>query len=174
MKAISIHSLYATAIARQEKTIELRSWRTSYRGDILICTSKTDSNNEEIKDYLIFGHAIALATIYDCVPFKENLRRYSYVDPYLRLNDYYCFLLENIRPIKPIPIKGQQRIFNVDIEREDLEILDIDSLKDPDKLINYWYENGYIKNNNYKHIIRNYGIRNTSARTRRRHKRDWG
>lgn len=39
MKALTIHSPWANAIAFGEKTIECRSWRTRYRGPLLICAS---------------------------------------------------------------------------------------------------------------------------------------
>lgn len=147
MKAISIHPKYAMAIALNIKTIELRSWRTSYRGDILICTTKSGSNDPSINDKYIFGHAVALATITDCIAYKPGLRRYCLVERYVYLWDQQCFMLENIRPIKPIPVRGQQRIYNTPIEKDDIQFLNIDTKKDQDKLIDYWIKNGYIKDN---------------------------
>mgnify|MGYP002711946964 CR=1 FL=1 len=38
MKAKSIHAEYATDITTGKTTEEYRSWPTSYRGDILICS----------------------------------------------------------------------------------------------------------------------------------------
>ncbi|GAH18321.1 unnamed protein product, partial [marine sediment metagenome] len=40
MRAISIKSPWWQKILSGEKTIETRTWRTKYRGDILICASK--------------------------------------------------------------------------------------------------------------------------------------
>ena len=37
MKAISIDSDYAALIAAGEKTVECRTWKTNYRGELLIC-----------------------------------------------------------------------------------------------------------------------------------------
>lgn len=145
MKAISIHTLYATAIAYHDKLVELRSWRTSYRGDILICAAKTDYKNKDFRDYFVFGHAIAVATIVDCCLYDESLRDYCFIDDDYDPTGSYCFILDNIRPIKPIPIKGQQRIYNVDLEVEDLEILNIDVDEHPEELDYYWFENGYVK-----------------------------
>ena len=39
MKALSIHPIYAMCIVTGQKTVECRSWTTSYRGDILICST---------------------------------------------------------------------------------------------------------------------------------------
>ena len=39
MKALSIQNPYAHIILCGEKTIENRTWKTKYRGDLLICSS---------------------------------------------------------------------------------------------------------------------------------------
>ena len=39
VKALSIHPYYAQAIVTGLKTIEVRTWRTDYRGDIVICST---------------------------------------------------------------------------------------------------------------------------------------
>ena len=39
MKALSVQQPYASLIAHGEKTVEIRSWRTQYRGDLLIVAS---------------------------------------------------------------------------------------------------------------------------------------
>jgi hypothetical protein len=53
MKAISIYQPWASFIAHGYKQYETRSWTTSYRGDILICsgTKKTIPNKSHF-DYL--------------------------------------------------------------------------------------------------------------------------
>lgn len=63
MKALSIHPVYAGLIWAGDKTIECRSWRTDYRGDLLIC-----STAKKIKD-TIPGHALCVVTLADIVPF---------------------------------------------------------------------------------------------------------
>jgi hypothetical protein len=40
LKALSVRQPWAELIASGKKTIELRSWSTSYRGPLLICTGK--------------------------------------------------------------------------------------------------------------------------------------
>ena len=39
MKAISIRQPWLELIIRGEKTLEIRSWRTNIRGDVLLCAS---------------------------------------------------------------------------------------------------------------------------------------
>lgn len=141
MKALSIYAPYAMGIAGNLKTIETRSWATNYRGDILICSTLEGKNNKDLKDYFIFGHAIAVATISDCAKFKNSDRRKAMIEDNIDMQDMYSWHLSNIRPIKPIPIKGQQRIYNTKINSKDLIFLD----KKDDDLLNYWINNGYIK-----------------------------
>lgn len=153
MKALSVHSIYASAITCGLKFIELRSWRTSYRGHLLICSTVEDKNNKDLKDEFIFGHALALVDLVDVRPFDERERMFAFVSEEDDLSGLYSWELSKIRPIKPIPVKGQQRIFNVDIDESDIEFLDIEPIcVDIDypidkikKIKNYWLENGYIK-----------------------------
>jgi len=42
MKAISLKQPWANFIRDGRKTIETRAWKTEYRGDLLICSSKND------------------------------------------------------------------------------------------------------------------------------------
>ena len=142
MKALSIGAFYATAIATNFKTIETRSWPTSYRGEILICSTASKQGLSHLKDSLIFGHALAIATIKDCQKFKKSDRQKAMIDRYTNMHGMYSWHLSDIRPIKPIPIKGQQRIYNTDIKKSDLEILNI---KNDNELFRYWYENNLIK-----------------------------
>lgn len=141
MKALSIYAPFATAIAANLKTIETRSWSTDYRGEILICSTVKDKNYKPIKDYFIFGKALAIAAIKDCTKFKKTDYEKAMVDPSVDMTDMYSWHLTDIKPIKPIDIKGQQRIYNTKIDRQDLEILTVQS---EDELLNYWYKNKLI------------------------------
>ncbi len=142
MKALSIGAFYAAAIATNFKTIETRSWPTDYRGEILICSTVSKQGLSHLKDSLIFGHALAIATIKDCQKFKKSDRPKAMIENDIDMRGMYAWHLSDIKPIKPIPIKGQQRIYNTDIKKSDLEILNI---KNDDDLFQYWYENNLIK-----------------------------
>ena len=67
MKAISLHQPWASMIARGEKTIETRWWRTTHRGDLLICSTKKPSYSS-----LPCGFAIAIVDVYDCIPYESK------------------------------------------------------------------------------------------------------
>lgn len=145
MKALSLYSIYASAVACGLKQIELRSWRTSYRGDILICSTVEDKNNKEFNDEFIFGHALAVVELVDIRPFEEDDRILAFMPNEYDLSGLYSWVFDKIRPIKPIPIKGKQRLFDVDINEDDIEFLDIDPLYEIEKVEEYWLKNGYIK-----------------------------
>ncbi len=64
MKALSIKQPWAAAIATGLKTIETRTWKTKYRGPILIVAGR--SCDKVMMDYV-------LSEIYDKAKFYENL-----------------------------------------------------------------------------------------------------
>jgi len=51
--------------------------------------------------------------------------------------NHFAWILDNIRPIKPVKIKGKQRIFDVNIDPEFINIFG-------DELLNYWLDIGLI------------------------------
>jgi len=61
MKALSVKQPYANLIAKGLKTIETRTWRTSYRGPLLICSSK----NPPIEPA---GKALCIVELYGIEP----------------------------------------------------------------------------------------------------------
>jgi hypothetical protein len=129
MKALSIKQPYATSILRGTKTIELRSWQTAYRGDILICTSQTpayflrktpilDQDNrhkvvneitEEV-DYMYFGKALCVVELYDIRLMEQEDEKASEADYY---DDLFSWCLRNVRPIKPFDVVGRLNLFEV-------------------------------------------------------------
>lgn len=142
MKAISIYAPYATAIATAVKTIELRTWRTSHRGALLICSST--EKDKRIKNKCLFGKAIAIVDLVDCVPFDRE----THADEAMLFDDEefegYAWILDNIRIIEPIDVKGQQRLFNVNCNPKIIDI-DVYEDEDDDEVFGYWISNGYIK-----------------------------
>ena len=54
MKALSIHPEYAMNIVKGLKTVEVRTWTTKYRGDLLICATTKKGKG------LISGHALGV------------------------------------------------------------------------------------------------------------------
>ncbi len=70
MKALSLIQPWATLVASGNKTIETRTYRTHYRGDLLICASKTVSPEHPELSAEMFpkGVALCIVRLVDCVP----------------------------------------------------------------------------------------------------------
>lgn len=115
MKALSITEPYASLICEGRKTIETRSWKTSYRGDILIHASATRIP-KEYRTLLSYvsqtrqGNIIAKAKLVDCIEMTDDWID-TLDDEEKKFGFYssgrYAWVLDNIEPIKPIKAKGR-------------------------------------------------------------------
>jgi hypothetical protein len=103
MKALSIKQPWANLIASGEKTIETRTWKTSYRGPLLIVSSKTP-------DIAPSGQALAIATLADCRPMSVLDETAARCPKY---EGAYSWVLESIHKIEPFPVQGQPGLFEV-------------------------------------------------------------
>ena len=65
MKAISLKQPWANLVACGYKTLETRTWTTSYRGELLICSSASG----EIEPT---GCALALVKLVDCREMEDG------------------------------------------------------------------------------------------------------
>ena len=100
MKALSIRNPFAHQIMCGEKEIECRSWQTSYRGDILICSSASPKIEGTIS-----GHALCIARLDSIEPFTRKHLKKACLD-YMPEKECYAWHLTNIRVIKPFAVKG--------------------------------------------------------------------
>ncbi len=83
MKALTVCQPYALLIAAREKTVENRTWRTAYRGPLLIHAGKSrawlathDYGAAERRYWpMVFGQFVALAELIDCVPVDSDALR---------------------------------------------------------------------------------------------------
>lgn len=101
MKALSIHPVYAGAIFAGEKTVEVRTWRTDYRGDIVIC-----STNKKFKD-TIPGHALCVVRLADVVTLRREHLEAAMMNAADYEPGYYAWILDDLRIIRPVPVKGR-------------------------------------------------------------------
>lgn len=124
MKVITIKQPWATLIVEGYKRFEFRSWKTNYRGDILIHAGKGIDKEamERLKKYLPdeipLGKIIGKATLTDCVSMskdfadmlsKENNDIYTTHS----FSRNYGFKLENVQKLdNPIDVKGQLGLWN--------------------------------------------------------------
>ena len=120
MKTLTIHEPYASLISEGVKKYEFRTWKTNYRGEILIHAGLS-TNKEALKEFSSYllnlnnGFIIAKCNITDCIKVdkefkkileKENPFIYAHI-----INDEnyngYAFKIENVVKIKPIKSKGK-------------------------------------------------------------------
>lgn len=109
MKALSIHPYYAMAIALGEKTVEVRTWKTDYRGEIVIC-----STAKKVKG-TIPSHALCTVKILDIVPLTKELAKQAMMDWKPEYKDwYYAWILDDNKLIEPQPVKGKLSLWEYD------------------------------------------------------------
>lgn len=103
MKYLSIKQPYSSLIAEGDKKYEIRSWRTNYRGAIVICASQRPS-----VDDLPTGMAICVVDLIDVIEFKKSHARKAHVT---WRPDHHSWVLSNPRLIESFKIKGQLGLF---------------------------------------------------------------
>jgi len=108
IKAISVKQPYANCIASGKKTIETRTWKTDYRGPLLIVSSKKPPIEPA-------GYAVAIADLVDCRPMVKADEEKACIGLY---PGAYAWVLENTRTVMPFPVKGSMGIYDVTIKSE--------------------------------------------------------
>lgn len=122
IRALSWKQPFAELMLRDK--IETRTWKTPYRGWVLICTSKKAYSEKELSELChgsqIFsmryylkhdrktpfeGKAIAIGRLVDCRPMTQADEWKSYIKFNPKL---YCHFYEEVRAIEPFDWKGSQ------------------------------------------------------------------
>ncbi len=107
MKALSLHQPYASLVGHGLKTVETRRWSTRHRGELLICASKAGNAS----DGLARGVAVCIVRVVDCRPMTDADAEPACIERY---PGAWAWVLEHVRPVPPVPIRGGRRLFNVD------------------------------------------------------------
>lgn len=110
MKALSVKQPWANLIAQGLKTIETRLWATNYRGPLLIVSSKTP-------DIAPAGCGLAIVRVVDCRPMTARDQSAARCAPYAGA---FAWVLDDIRPLKPFPVKGRLGLYEVELPPEAL------------------------------------------------------
>jgi activating signal cointegrator 1 len=142
VKAISLWQPWASYIPQQIKQFETRSWYTSYRGDLLICSAKKKTKDlanihDRIRsEYCLkmpgfydlpFGEIIALVTMTDCLKMTTSFLMQQ-PEEEIATGDWqvgrFAWKLENIRiPKRAVAVVGKQGLFDVDANLNDFEVI---------------------------------------------------
>lgn len=88
-----------------QKCVECRSWKTSYRGPLLICAS-----NKPLGGY-VHGHALCVVDLVGMMPFGPEHAGLALLEDVPE--GHYAWLLDNVRMVRPFPVKGRQGLFEV-------------------------------------------------------------
>lgn len=108
MKALSVRQPAANKIAAGEKTIELRTWATNYRGPILIVSSKKPKIEPA-------GCALAIVDIVDC-----QLMRQEHIAASCCSQLYpecFSWILANVRRIRPFALRGSLGLYEINLNQ---------------------------------------------------------
>ena len=125
MKVLTIKQPWASLIVNGYKDYEFRSWKTNYRGKILIhaglSVDRDASKRVECYDLnYINGAIIGEAEITDCIlvsdSFKEELMDINPI-VYSRTDTYAWKLGNIIMYDEPIYVKGKLGLWNYDINK---------------------------------------------------------
>jgi hypothetical protein len=117
MKAITIYAPYIDAIMKGLKTAEYRSWATKHRGDLLLCSAAKSRGivwlepgwigDVPAPDWykldwseLPCGFALCVVNVTGCETTPDG----------------YAWTLADVRPIEPVPVKGSQGFYTVNIK----------------------------------------------------------
>jgi len=123
MKAISIKQPWAELIVSGRKTLEIRKWKTNFRGEFFIHASKIPN-----KDAMRRFGFVSLPT--GCIVGKSKIigvKEYNSLEEFNKDENkhlakgyewngkLYGFIVEDVERIKEIPLKGQLNFFDVDL-----------------------------------------------------------
>jgi hypothetical protein len=147
VKALSLRQPWAELVIRHGKRIENRRWNTKFRGEFLIHAAK-GMTREEYEDAYEFAHDVhaALGLVvppFDLRPGVDALQRGGIVGvarlvavveptgdasqfvsvPGWHMGEQFGFVLEDVRPTRFVPLRGELGFFNVpeDVARAALE-----------------------------------------------------
>ncbi|MFH1711155.1 MAG: ASCH domain-containing protein [Nanoarchaeota archaeon] len=112
MKALSLKQPWAELILLGRKKIEIRKWRTKFRGDFLIHSSK-NPDNDAMKKFgfvnLPCGFIVGRAKLLDVKEYKNSEEFEKDKNLHLATPEWgnYGFILENVERMEKIPAKGK-------------------------------------------------------------------
>ena len=126
MKCLSICQPFAELIIQNEKTIELRKWNTSFRGEFLVHAPikirKEDCVKMKINEKLTTGAIVGKAELFDVKKYESikeiQKDKHKHLSTKKFQDKTFGFILKNSKPLRiPIPWKGQLGFFNADLPK---------------------------------------------------------
>jgi len=115
-RALSVRQPWANLIASGEKMIEVRSWSTMHRGDLVICSAVTvDDVPAMIHDLTTdpCGVTICVVQLVDVRPLERSDVAAAMLPDDADLDGAYAWVLAQPRRLAPHPVKGALGLFGV-------------------------------------------------------------
>ena len=131
IKAISLWQPWASLVAWKLKRMETRSWGTNYRGALVICAARKNTQDQrqlyeyfchhyewrETWDDLPFGKTVALCELTNCLTMDTELIEQQ-SEQERQFGDWkvgrVAWELTKVRALEPIIVVGRQRLFEVE------------------------------------------------------------
>ena len=127
MKALTICQPYAELIARGDKPIENRTWATAYRGPLAIHAGKSLTWFDPEADWRLYrirksdlalGAVVAVADLVACLHVDQAWPiRLRNLQSHEHANGPWCWILENIRRIDPVHVRGSQGLWEIPLSQ---------------------------------------------------------
>ncbi len=123
MKAISVRQPWAELIVSGKKKIEIRSWKTNYRGYLLIHASKV-VDKEALKFFKMENKLLAKGAIVG-IAYLRDIKLYRNFEDFLNDKELHLsirykrsfpvfgFVLEHVKRIMPIKYRGRLGLFEI-------------------------------------------------------------
>jgi len=106
VKALSVKQPWANMIAMGKKTIETRTWQTSYRGPLLICSSKVPLIEPA-------GKALCIVELYAIAPMLPEHEKAACCEIY---DGAYSWFLQGLLLLpEPFEVRGMPGLFEVEL-----------------------------------------------------------
>jgi len=121
MKALSIKQPFAELILQERKKIEIKKWNTDFRGEFLINSSKK-SDEKAMKKFMFkklpCGFILGKAELINVKKYKNSKEFIKDKKLHLVNETFsnYGFILEDVKKIKPIPVKDMLGFWDCDLK----------------------------------------------------------
>ena len=107
MKCLSVRQPHASRIASGQKTLEIRTWSTRYRGPLIICASS--QRDRRFRD-LPSGVTVCVVDLIDIRDFTDSDSAAACFD-FEPGDDFFAWVLSDPRPLPAVSVKGRLGLF---------------------------------------------------------------
>ena len=100
------------------KAVECRTWKTSYRGPLLICSSRGNCvDTNEYGDFIFYGGlALGVVKLADIRKMTRKDLKHAYIPAEWHKDALkrYAWHVKKLYELVPFPVKGRLNLFEVD------------------------------------------------------------